>query len=220
MRDEGPTCEDTPLARVLVFDDQPLYRAALVATIEGQPDLALVADTGSPDRAVDHILSLDADLAVIGMNLPQLRGLQVLEALDQPRHAIKLLVLSSRDEPTICRALAAGADGYLTKDADAQAIRTAIAELLAGGSVFSSDLLGLAARRMRADARDRRDLLTERQREILRLTAQGNSAEGVARALAVSTSTVKTHLGHAYEKLGVSTAPAAVFEAMRRGILP
>lgn len=219
MRDEGPTTEDTALARVLVFDDQPLYRAGLIDTIARQADLALVADTDSPDRAVDDIVRLAADLAVIGVNRPQLRGLQVLEALDRPRHAVKVLVLSGHDESTICRALAAGADGYLTKDADAQAIRTAITELLLGGSVFSSDLLGLAARQMRADARDRRDLLTDRQREILRLTAEGNSAESVARALAVSTSTVKSHLGHAYEKLGVSTAPAAVLEAMRRGIL-
>jgi two-component system, NarL family, nitrate/nitrite response regulator NarL len=205
--------------RVVVVDDHPVYRAGLTEAIGQQLNLELVSDAGHEPSTIEQILGLAHDVAVIGVNLPGFDGLRVLERLAQSGCQAPILVLSIYDGPTVYQALAAGAAGYLTKDTDDETICSAIAAVAQGESVFSPELLGMVARQIRTESGRGVAALSERQREILRLTAEGLSAEEVGKELALSSSTVKTHLAHAYEKLGVSCAPAAVCEAMRRGIL-
>jgi two-component system nitrate/nitrite response regulator NarL len=189
-----PDRQTDSVPRVVVVDDHPVYRAGLTEAIRQQPDLEVVSDAGEGQGVIEQILGLAPEVAVIAANPPELDGLRVLEGIAQSGCQTRVLVLSTYDEgQTIPQALAAGAAGYLLKDADAETICGAVAAV-AGA-------------------------LSQRQREILRLTAEGLSAERVGDELALSSSTVKTHLAHVYEKLGVSCAPAAVCEAMRRGIL-
>jgi two-component system nitrate/nitrite response regulator NarL len=211
--------QSDPLLRVVVVDDHAVYRAGLSEAIRREPNLEVVSDAGDRPDAIERILELVPDVAVIGANAPGFDGLRVLERIAQSGCQTRVLVLSSYDEPTIHRALALGAAGYLVKDADAETICGAIAAVALGQSVFSPELLGMVARQIRTETGRGPAALSERQQEILRLTAEGLSAEHVGEELALSTSTVKTHLAHVYEKLGVSCGPAAVCEAMRRGIL-
>ncbi|HUH81719.1 MAG TPA: response regulator transcription factor [Solirubrobacteraceae bacterium] len=219
MRQEPLDSEPVAVHRVVVVDNQPLYRAALAEAIRPEADLEIVGTLGIGEDTSERLLELQPELGLIGVNLPACEGLGLVEAIAERPGRPRILVLSSEHEPTAWRALAAGADGFLTKDADADAIRRAARAVLAGETVFSLELLRMAARRIQHDGGRNATPLTQRQRDILRLTSEGLSADEVGRTLSLSTSTVKTHLGHAYEKLGVSSAPAAVCEAMRRGIL-
>jgi two-component system, NarL family, nitrate/nitrite response regulator NarL len=219
----GDTTSDQqagPVLRVAVVDGQPVYRAGLIEAIRQQPELECVFDAGDGLGGIERILGSAPDVAVVGVNLPGSEDLPVLESIAQSEGGTRVLVLASREAgPLIYQALAAGASGYLMKDADAETICSAIAAVARGDTVVSPELLGVVARHIRADNGRSTVTLTQRQHDILRLTADGLSAERVGRELSLSSSTVKTHLAHIYEKLGVSGAPAAVCEAMRRGIL-
>ena len=172
--------------RVLAADGQPLYRDALARAIGGRPELELVGEAGDGRQALDAISASAPDVALIGSTLDGLSGEQVLNAVARDRLATRVVMMAARPEPSeVYAALADGAAGYLTKDADARELCDAVAR---GGTVLS-------------------------------LIAEGLSAPDIGRALHLSTATVKTHLRHIYEKLGVSERAAAVAEAMRRGLL-
>lgn len=124
------------------------------------------------------------------------------------------------DSPTVYAALAAGAAGFLTKDADRQAICDALVAAARGDTVLSSELQAGVASQIRARAQaEAGPVLTPRELEVLQLAAGGRSAPAIARQLVVSPTTVRSHLQNVYEKLGVSDRAAAVAEAMRRGLL-
>jgi two-component system nitrate/nitrite response regulator NarL len=158
-------------------------------------------------------------VAVVSANPPGCEGLEVLQLVSESGLHTRVLVLGVRDELTVVRALADGAVGYLVKDSSGDTVCEAIEQIAGGESAFSPEVLGMAARQLRADYERPRETLSARQREILELISSGLSAEEVGLQLALSVSTVKTHLARVYEKLGVSGAPAAVREAMRRGLI-
>jgi len=201
---------------VVVVEDQPLYRVGLAAAVQGRAGLELL-----PPEQVQAWRSglTPADVAVVGANPPGCEGLQVVKEVVQDGLHTRVLVLGARDEDTVCRALAAGAAGYLTKDSDGDAVCEAIEQIASGELAFSPELLAMAARQLGVEYDRPNGALSERQREILELISRGLSAEEVGQQLALSVSTVKTHLARVYEKLGVSGAPAAVREAMRRGLI-
>ncbi len=201
---------------MVVVEDQPLYRVGLLAAVQGREGLELLP----PDQFEDwRNGATPADVAVVSANPPRCEGLEVVQEVGDTGLHTRVLVLGVRDETTVIRALAAGAVGYLVKDSTGDAVCEAIEQIASGETAFSPELLGMAARQLRADYERPTESLSERQREILELISSGLSAEEVGGQLALSTSTVKTHLARVYEKLGVSGAPAAVREAMRRGLI-
>jgi two-component system, NarL family, nitrate/nitrite response regulator NarL len=206
--------------RVLVADDHPLYREGVVRAIKDRPDLELVAECDDGRSALDEIKRLKPDVAVLDVKMPSLDGTAVLNAVERDGLATRVVFLSAYvDGAVVYSAIAGGAAAYLSKEADRRQICDAIAAVARGETILAPEAQAGIAREVRLRREEDRPALTAREQEILELTAAGRSAPQIAGELFLSTATVKTHLQHLYEKLGVSDRAAAVAEAMRRGLL-
>jgi two-component system nitrate/nitrite response regulator NarL len=204
----------------MVADDHPLFRRALSACIKARPDLELVGEAGDGREALEVIAATTPDVAVLDMRMPELDGQRVLNALVRDESVTRVLFLTAEtDSPAAYEALGAGALGYIAKGADGDDICDAIAAVARGETVLAADVQAGIAREIRMRSTESRPLLSPRESEILGMTADGLSAPEVAEKLFLSAATVRTHLQHLYEKLGVSDRAAAVAEAMRRGLL-
>ena len=208
-------------ATVLIADDHPLYREGLARAVSSRPDLELVGEASDGRTALEEIQQLAPDVAVLDMRMPGLKGLEVVEALTRDGSPTRVLVLSASSESALVyAAVAAGAAGYWSKDAQRDAICDAIAAVARGQHVLDPSLQSGVFSEIHAREVDTgRPVLTSREHEILIYIAQGKTAPAIGAELYLSTATVKTHLAHLYEKLGVSDRAAAVAEAMRRGLL-
>jgi two-component system nitrate/nitrite response regulator NarL len=208
-------------ATVVIADDHPLYREGLARAISMRPDLELIGEATDGRAALAHIQQLTPDVAVLDMRMPGLRALDIVEALTRDGSRTRVLVLSAAVESSLVyAAVAAGAAGYWSKDAQRDAICDAIAAVARGDRVLDPTLQSGVFSEIHAREVDTgRPVLTSREHEILLCIAEGKSAPTIGAELYLSTATVKTHLGHLYEKLGVSDRAAAVAEAMRRGLL-
>ncbi|MEA2374789.1 MAG: two-component system, NarL family, nitrate/nitrite response regulator NarL [Thermoleophilaceae bacterium] len=206
--------------RVLAADNHPLYLEAIAAAIRRAPGLELVAEVSDGRSALDTVRQLEPDVALLDLRMPDLDGMQVLNAIVREELGTRVVFLSAHvDGGTVYAAVGAGAAGYLSKDAGADAVCDAIAVAARGGTVLPTELQGGIAAEIRLRSEDDRPLLTKREQEVLRLVADGCSAPDTAKRLQLSQGTVKSHLQHLYQKLGVSDRAAAVAEAMRRGLL-
>jgi two-component system nitrate/nitrite response regulator NarL len=206
--------------RVLAADGQPLYRDAVARAIRERPELELVGQAGDGRAALEAIGTAQPDVALIDRTLTGLSGNQVLNAVARDGLRTRVVLIAAKPEPgEVYAALADGAAGYLTKDADARELCDAITAVARGKTVLASELQAGVAGEIRLRAPHDRPVMSDRERETLILIAEGLSAPQIGRTLHLSTATVKTHLQHIYEKLGVSERAAAVAEAMRRGLL-
>jgi two-component system nitrate/nitrite response regulator NarL len=206
--------------RVLVADDHPLYRDGVVRAINDRPDLELVAECDDGHAALEQIKQLAPEVALLDVKMPGLDGLAVLNAVERDDLKTRVVFLSAYlDGAVVYSAVAGGAAAYLSKEADREQICEAITAVARGETILAPEAQAGIAREVRLRREEHRPALTSREREILELTAQGRSAPQIGRELYLSTATVKTHLQHLYEKLGVSDRAAAVAEAMRRGLL-
>ena len=188
--------------------------------ISARPELELVGEVGDGRQALDAIGVSQPDVAILGGTLAGLSGEQVLNAVARDGLSTRVVMIAARPEPQqVYAALAEGAAGFLTKDADARELCDAITAVARGRTVVSPELQAGVAGEIRMRTPHDRPVMTVRERETLTLIAEGLSAPQIGRALHLSTATVKTHLQHIYEKLGVSERAAAVAEAMRRGLL-
>ena len=206
--------------RVVAADGQPLYRDAVARAIRARPELELVGQACDGRQALKAIGDSRPDVAIIGGTLDGLSGQQLLNAVARDGLGTRVLMIAARPEPEqVYAALAGGAAGFLTKDADARELCDAVTAVARGGTVLSPGLEADVAGEIRLRSRTGGPLMTGRERETLTLIAEGLSAPQIGRVLHLSTATVKTHMRHIYEKLGVSERAAAVAEAMRRGLL-
>jgi two-component system nitrate/nitrite response regulator NarL len=206
--------------RVLIADDHPLYRTGLVDTVKRRPELELVGQAEDGAAALDAIRSLSPDVCVLDVKMPGLGGVEVLRALEREQLPARVVFVSAYyDSDVVYGALGSGASGYLSKDATGDEICDALVAASQGRTTLGVDVQAVVAHEIRRRNGEQGRLLTPREHEILRMTADGMSAPDIARALHLGATTVKTHLQRVYEKLGVSDRAAAVAEAMRRGIL-
>jgi two-component system nitrate/nitrite response regulator NarL len=206
--------------RVLAADGQPLYRDAVARAIRERPELELVGPASDGREALEAIGAEEPDVAVIDRTLTGLSGEQVLNAVARDGLRTRVVLIAAAADPRdVYAAIAEGAAGYLTKSADARELCDAITAVARGRTVLAPELQAGIAGEIRLRAPHDRPVMSDREREILTLIAEGLSAPQIGRTLHLSTATVKTHLQHLYEKLGVSERAAAVAEAMRRGLL-
>jgi two-component system, NarL family, nitrate/nitrite response regulator NarL len=205
---------------VLVADNHPLYREAVVSAISRAPGLDLVAEACDGRRALEAARESEPDVALLDMRMPELDGMQVLNALVREGLRTRVVFLSAHaDGSTVYAAVGAGAFGYLSKDAPADVVCDAVTLVARGGTVLPPEVQDGIAAEIRSRAPTERPLLTPREQEVLKLAADGCSAPEMARQLHLSHGTVKSHLQSLYQRLGVSDRAAAVAEAMRRGLL-
>ncbi|MCW2955023.1 MAG: two component transcriptional regulator, LuxR family [Conexibacter sp.] len=206
--------------RVLVADDHPLFREAIVRTVRERPDFELVGEAADGRTALTAIRELRPDVAVIDLKMPELDGLQVVAAVKRDGLPTRIVLLSAfLDGAIVFQALAAGAAAYLSKESDRREIGDALAAVARGETVLSPEAQAGIAAEVRQRGTQERPLLTPREREVLGHVAAGRGAPEIARLIHLSPATVKGHLQSLYEKLGVSDRAAAVAEAMRRGLL-
>ena len=212
-----------PPARVsvVVADDHPLFREGIERAVRERPDLELVGAAAAGREALERIRALAPQVAVLDVRLPELDGLQILNAVTRDGLPTRVVFLSASGEPELVyRAVQVGAAGYFRKEADRDAILNGIAAVAAGRTAIEPELQAGVFDQIRLRGTgDDRPVLTVREREVLALMAEGLSGPQIAEQLIVALPTVKTYQTRLYEKLGVSERAAAVAEAMRRGLL-
>jgi two-component system, NarL family, nitrate/nitrite response regulator NarL len=211
----------SPRTTVLVADDHPLFRDGIARAVGQRTDLELIAAVADGNEALEGIRRHTPDVAVLDVRMPGMDGVDVLKAVQAEALSTRVLLLSAyTDSAIVYAAVTAGAGGYLSKDADRQAICDAISAVARGEPALDPVVhAGLFEEVRRHRAPPEAPLLTDREQQVLELIAAGLTAPTIAGRLEISATTVKTHLAHLYEKLGVSDRAAAVAEGMRRGLL-
>jgi two-component system nitrate/nitrite response regulator NarL len=205
---------------VLVADRQPLVREALVRAVRQQPRLQLVGEVADGRAALERIAADQPDVAVVDVRLPSLDGAQVLNAVVRDGLPTRMLLLSASLGPdTAYDAIAAGAAGLLSKQSDAQQVCDAVLTVARGEVALAGEAQTGLATAIRQRATEERSPISDRERDVLLLVADGLSAGKIGRKLHLSTGTVKSCLLKLYARLEVSDRAAAVAAAIRRGLI-
>ncbi len=206
---------------MLVVDDHPVYREGIIGVIRRHPELEVVGEAADGRSALACVRELDPDVMVLDLGLPDIDGVEVIDALAREGLRTRAVIVSAlEDSATVYRAVAAGARAYLPKICSGDMLCDALRAVARGQTMLPPDVQDGLAHEIRA-RRDRVEepLLSKRELEVLRHAAEGLSTAQIAETLIVSVPTVKTHLQHAYAKLEVSDRAAAVALAIRRGLL-
>jgi two-component system response regulator NreC len=214
-----------PPVRILLADDHRLVREGLRKILEAQPGWEVVADAADGREAVRLALELEPDVVIADLAMPQLGGVEAIQQIARRLPATRILVLSMHaDEVYVTRALKAGAHGYLLKDSASTDLLRAVGALIRHKAFFSP-----AVSRVMLDdyvrqlsergITDRYDTLSEREREVFQLIAEGRANKEIAEILHLSPSTVETHRARIMDKLDVHSAVEIVLYAVRKGII-
>ncbi len=211
--------------RVALADDHPVVLAGIKALLQAAPDFDVVGEATTGETALDLVQRTEPDVAVIDLSLPDLSGLELAERLAQAYPTVKVLALTvHEDRAYVQRLLQAGAKGYLLKRSAADDLPRAIRAVAAGGIYLDPAIAGMvlaeppAPDKMPGDPEGAEDL-SPREREVLRLTAQGFANKEIAGRLEVSVKTVETYKARAAEKLGLRTRAEIVRYGASQGWL-
>ncbi|MCB0034050.1 MAG: response regulator transcription factor [Anaerolineales bacterium] len=203
--------------RVLIVDDHPVVRAGMEGILAAQEDFEVVGEAADGREAIQLNQQLKPDVILMDLRMPEVDGVTAIKEINAQANPPHILVLTTYDsDADIVRAIEAGATGYLLKDTPRQELFRAIRSVSKGESVLAPAVASRLMGRMRAPAEEN---LSTREIEVLELVYKGHSNKAVAKELHISTATVKTHLIHIYDKLGVSDRTAAVTAALEKGIL-
>ena len=207
--------------RVILVDDHAILRAGLRRVLEAEPDIEVVGEAESADRAVFEALSSKPDVVVMDVVMPGKSGIEGMPAVLQAVPEAKVLVLSMQDDPHYVReAFEVGAAGYVLKEAADTEVVGAV-RAVAAGERYVHPTLG--ARLVAAEAEERKraeaDPLSEREREVLRLLALGHTNQEIAKMLYISVRTAETHRAHIMQKLRLSSRAELVRYALENGLI-
>jgi len=203
--------------RLLIVDDHPVVRDGLRGMLSSDPDFEVVGEASDGAEALAMAEARRPDVILMDLRMPGLGGAAAIRALGERGLPARVLVLTTYDSDSdVVPALEAGATGYLLKDTPREELVRAIHAAARGEAVLAPSVATRLVSQLRAPATD---TLSERELEVLRLIAQGETNRGAAAHLFISEATVKTHLLHIYAKLGVNDRAAAVGEAYERGLL-
>jgi two-component system nitrate/nitrite response regulator NarL len=210
----------TSRIKVIVADDHPVFRQGVIRCLMSSGTIDVLAEVGDGRAALEAIREHRPDVALLDFKMPELDGLDVAHAIARDGLPTRVVLLSAFDDSSIVyKALAEGAAGYLTKEADPDEIIDAVRKCASGSTYLPSHLVGGLASEVKQRSKGGGDVLTAREAEVVRLIADGLSVPQMAKHLHLAPSTVKTHVQNLYDKLGVSDRGAAVAEAMRRRLL-
>ena len=203
--------------RVLIVDDHPVVRDGLRGLFSGDPDFEVVAEASDGADAIARTEAFRPDVVLMDLHMPTLDGVSATREIVERELGSRVLVVTTYDtESDVLPAIEAGATGYVLKDTPRDELRDAVRAAAAGETVLSPPV----ARQLVGQVRQPpRNSLSERELEILKLVAGGATNKAVAGELFISEATVKTHLLHAFKKLGVHHRAAAVAAAYERGLL-
>jgi len=207
--------------RVLVVDDHAVVRSGLRRLIDEEGDMETVGEAGTVRDAIFEARSTNPDLILMDVVMPGESGLEGLPKLLHEHPDVKVLILSMQDDPRYLReAFAAGASGYVLKEAADTEVVTAIREVAAGGRYVHPELgARLVAAEAEAARQAEEDPLSDREREVLRLLALGYTNQEIAKQLFISVRTAETHRAHVMQKLRLQSRAELVRYAIAQGLL-
>jgi two-component system response regulator NreC len=207
--------------RVLVVDDHAVVRSGLRLLLDAEPDIEVVGEAGDIGTAVLEARAAKPDVILMDLVMPGRSGIEGMPAVLKEAPTAKVLVLSMQDDPRYVReAFAAGATGYVLKEAADTELVAAVREVAAGGRYVHPSLgARLAAAEAEERARAESDPLSERERQVMRLLALGHTNQEIARMLYISVRTAETHRAHIMQKLRLSTRAELVRYAIQHGLL-
>lgn len=199
---------------VLVVDDHALVRTGVVNIISHEPDLRVVAEASNGAEAVVEFAKHRPDVVLLDLRMPVMEGVEAVRQIRELDPAARVIVLTTYDtDEDISRALRAGAKAYVLKDISADDLIACIHDVMRGKTYLAP---AAAAKLAEGVARVQ---VTPRELSTLRLMADGKTNKEIANALGISERTVKSHLGHLFEKLGVTSRTEALKVATRRGLV-
>jgi DNA-binding NarL/FixJ family response regulator len=207
--------------RVLLVEDHRMVREALCEVLQKVPDIQIVGEAGDAREALKQAVELDPDVVVLDIRLPDVNGIEVAARLRDAGCRAKLVALSAfADKRFVTAMLRSGASAYVTKSAAGTELVQAIRAVAAGHGYFSPEIAGALA----SEVRDRPQLgeaqpLARREREVLRLIAEGVRSPAIAEQLHVSVATVEVHRRNIMRKLGLRTVAELTKHAIREGIV-
>jgi two-component system response regulator NreC len=211
--------------RVLLADDHGIVRRGLRSLLESEPGLSIIAEATDGLEALRLCEEHAPDTLIVDIAMPKMNGIEVAARVQKLAHPPKVIILSMHaDESYILRALAAGARAYLLKDATDEDLLPAVRSVAAGKPFFSGAVTAVLVedymRRLQARGlTDSYHLLTDREREVLQLLAEGRSNKEVASLLDLGLSTVETHRANMMVKLNLHNTAEIVLYAVRKGII-
>jgi DNA-binding NarL/FixJ family response regulator len=204
------------MIRVLVADDHPIVRGGIVALLSTADDLTVIGEASDGIEAVRLALELEPDVVLMDLRMPGMDGDEATAQILAAKPELRVLILTTYEsDASILTAIEAGASGYLLKAAPQDEILAGVRSVARGEVALAPSIAALLVKRVAAPS----VTLSPRETEVLALVAQGESNPRIAKALFVTEATVKTHLLHAFEKLGVSDRTRAVTRAMELGLL-
>lgn len=205
--------------RVLLVDDHQVVRRGLRTFLEIQDDIEVVGEAADGAEGVARTQELSPDVVLMDIKMPGTDGIEALRRLRELENPAKVLIVTSfTEQRTVVPALRAGASGYVYKDVDPDALAGAIRSVYAGHVLLQPEVAGaLLAQDDPGTGTGRGSTLTEREREVLGLIADGRSNREIARALVLSEKTVKTHVSNILMKLDLSDRTQAALWAVRNG---
>jgi DNA-binding NarL/FixJ family response regulator len=203
--------------RILICDDHPVVRSGLRGMLRAQPNFEVVAEASDGVQAVALARRYRPDVVLMDLRMPQMDGVTATAKIKAEHPEIHVLVLTTYEtDADILRAVEKGATGFLLKDARQEELFDAIRQARLGRSPLAPAVAARLVGRLRGTVDEH---LSGREIEILQLVARGLNNKDIARELLISESTVKAHLLHIFDKLGVTDRTAAVTTALRQGII-
>ena len=213
------------MIRIILAEDHAVMRRGLRLVLEEQTDFQVVGEAGDGREAVALVEALKPDVAVLDITMPNMNGIEAARQISAKQPGVSIVVLSMHsDEGYVLRALKAGARGYLLKESPEADLIHAIRSVSQGKAFFSPAVSRMLVedyvRQLQdKDIEDSYELLTQRERELLQLIAEGKSNKDVANMLNLSLYTVETHRGNIMEKLNLHSVPELILYAVRKGVI-
>ncbi|MBO8198250.1 response regulator [Streptomyces smyrnaeus] len=205
--------------RVLLVDDHQVVRRGLRTFLEVQDDIEVVGEASDGSEGVAHAEQLRPDVVLMDVKMPGTDGVEALRTLRAQGNPARVLIVTSfTEQRTVVPALRAGAAGYVYKDVDPEALAGAIRSVHAGHVLLQPEVAGALLSDDQSGGAGRGPALTEREREVLGLIADGRSNREIARALVLSEKTVKTHVSNILMKLDLADRTQAALWAVRHGV--
>ncbi|GAC1508623.1 MAG: response regulator transcription factor [Candidatus Dormibacteraceae bacterium] len=210
------------VARILVVDDQTLFRTGLVSLLSQDERVEVVGQAVDGADAVKQAIKVKPDVVLMDIKMPNLSGIEATQQIIEALPGVKVLVLTTFEtDSQVIQALKAGASGYVLKDSSAAAIVSSIVAVMSGERVMASAVANRVLEMLTGTTTPKEfyDGLTNREIEILKLLASGMANKQIAFRLKISEKTVRNHVSNTYEKLGIYDRSQAVLYAVRKGLV-
>ena len=204
------------MIKVLLVDDHPLFREGLTYRLSLDDSIEVVGEAENGKQALELIKSLELDIVLMDINMPEMDGMYVLELIKEQDIDCKVLMLSMHDNKEyILGAMRHGADGYILKDVPGKELIEAIKKVISGKHYFSSEVTEILSKEL---AGEQRGIVTRREQLVLRLISQGLNNKRIAQEINVSVRTVETHKRNIKQKLGIDSTVGLMRYAIDYGL--